>query len=83
MRSVVLIVGPVGLFILSCVVMPQAVDIIAGGREFTEWIGITLSNKTWMFYGCMVAIGGSVGYVGWWLTLGKRRRQDWLRRIFE
>jgi len=79
----VAVVGPLAIFVFSWFVLPEAANIIAGGYEFTDWIGITLSNKTWMFYCCMVAIGGCVGYVGWWLTLGKRKRQDWLRRLFE
>ena len=77
------IVGSLCLFVLSLGVMPEAVEIIAGGHEFTDWIGITMSNKTWMFYGCMVVIGGSAGYLCWWVTLGKRRKQNWLRKIFE
>ncbi|MBA7665394.1 hypothetical protein ES703_73464 [subsurface metagenome] len=44
---------------------PEAKNTMLGGREFDQWLGLTLSNKTWLWLFCTVAIGGSVGFILW------------------
>lgn len=42
---------------------PKAVDALAGALEFDQWLGITSSNKTWLWLICMVVIGCCLGYL--------------------
>jgi len=36
---------------------------LAGSREFNQWLGITASNKTWLWLMCVLVIGSCIGYI--------------------
>jgi H+/Cl- antiporter ClcA len=56
----------------------DAVTIFSGSREFDQWMFWTLTNKSVLFYVCMTAIGGCVGWLFWWFALGgKRSGRGW------
>ncbi len=46
---------------------------MSGDNEFNQWLGITTSNKTWLWLMCMLVIGGCLGYLA--IKLPKRLKR--------
>lgn len=40
-----------------------AVPALAGSYEFNQWLGVTSSNKTWVWLMSMLVIGGCIAYI--------------------
>ena len=57
---------------LGVILYLQARSSLAGTREFNQWLGITSSNKTWLWLICMLIIGACIGYIT--ITLYNRRK---------
>ena len=48
---------------IGLMTLDQARLTLAGAREFDQWLGITSSNKTFLWLVCMVVIGLCIGYL--------------------
>jgi len=53
----------VALTVVGVLVYWQARSSLAGSREFNQWLGITSSNKTWLWLLCMIVIGYCIGFI--------------------
>lgn len=53
---------------------PRAVSTLSGELEFNRWLGITSSSKSWLWFICMVVIGGCLGYIIYRLSRKKGRK---------
>jgi len=49
--------------VLGLMTYPEARSSLAGSREFNQWLGITVSNKTWLWLICLLIVGGCLGYI--------------------
>ena len=58
-----LVVSLVVVIVLGLLTYLQARSSLAGSREFNQWLGITASNKTWLWLLSIMVMGGSVGYL--------------------
>jgi hypothetical protein len=49
--------------VLGLTTYPVARYSLAGSREFNQWLGVTTSNKTWLWLISILIIGGCLGYI--------------------
>ncbi len=47
---------------------------MSGDREFDQWLGITISNKTWLWLMSVLVIGGCLGYIAYKIPRKLKRK---------
>jgi drug/metabolite transporter (DMT)-like permease len=58
---------------------PQLLAILVGSREFDKWMNLPVSNHNWLLFLAIGVIGGTVGYLAWWMSVGGKKRGTWLK----